>query len=385
MHLSVVFPCLDEAETLGQCIEEVHQSLRDAGIEYEIVVADNGSTDDSRDIAEAHGARVVPVNARGYGAALRGGLDAARGVYAAFADADGSYILSDMAALYNEAVRQDADMAVASRLKGRIEPGAMPLLHRRLGTPVLTALINLLFSGRVSDCNSGFRCLRLQAYRQWQVTSSGMEFASELLIKALKHGATIVETQSGLRCDRRSRPPHLRTWRDGMRHLLFILSEKPQLFEWLGIALLLVTSVLQIAAFAVGPTKLGPFNVFDYHTQTLLLPLGCFGIQMYLFSCYLFLSGDDKRSMLTENVLAIDEAHLFFLLIALVAMECVGFFFVFLKWFNSNFGNIDMIRQILFMTHFLCVVGFFTLGLLGIHMFNKRFTNLLTGEQPASD
>lgn len=372
MDLTFVFPCLNEAEALGDCIAEVAASLEGSDISWEIVVADNGSTDDSVSIAESAGARVVPVPERGYGAAIRGGIAAADGDYVVFADADGSYRLADTRALYELCRREDADMAVASRMTGSIEPGAMPFLHRYLGTPVLTAIIDLLFRGRLSDCNSGFRCLRRAAFSQWGIRATGMEFASELLIAALKHRSRIVEMPSGLRKDRRSRRPHLRTWRDGMRHLLFILSERPQLFEWVGIIAVLLTSVLQILAFFVGPTRVLIFNIFDYHTQALLLSVGCAGIQIYLFSCYLFSAGDERSTALTQRILALDEAHLFFLLIGLFGSATLGFVCVLVKWMQANFAHLDMVRFILFATHFLCIIGFVGFGLLGVHVLRNR-------------
>ena len=373
MDLTVVFPCLNESETLAFCLEEVDTALRDSGIEYEVVVADNGSTDGSRDIAAGLGARVVSVPERGYGAALKGGIRAARGDYVMFADADGSYCLNHAADLYRLAREREADMAVASRMRGTIEPGAMPFLHRFVGTPLLTLLINLLFRGRVSDCNSGFRCLRRTAFEQWDIQSDGMEFASELLIKALKHKSRFVEMPSGLRQDRRSRAPHLRTWRDGMRHLLFILSERPELFEWVGLIILIVSSLLQIAAFAAGPTRILVFDVFDYHTQTLLIPAACAGMQMYVFSCFLFLSGREKPTWCTRRVLALDEAHLFFLLLGLVVAGVGGLLFVLWEWYSANFSGLNLIRMLLFVTHFLCVLGFLIVGLLGVHVFRSRY------------
>jgi len=200
MELSFVFPCLNEARTLAACIGAVKAALQqEPNLQFEIVVADNGSSDESRSIALACGARVVPVAQRGYGAALRAGIEAAEGRLVMFADADGTYLYEHALELYRATAKADADMGIASRMRGRIEPGAMPMLHRRLGTPVLTTLINWLFAGALSDCNSGFRCLRKSAYQQWGIRASGMEFASELLIKALKHQARTVEIVSGLR------------------------------------------------------------------------------------------------------------------------------------------------------------------------------------------
>ena len=374
MDLTFVFPCLNEAETLPECIGEVSSSLEGSGISWEIVVADNGSSDGSAAIAVGAGARVVPVSERGYGAAIRGGIAAAEGDYVIFADADGSYRLEDTRALYQRCVQAGADMAVASRMTGQIEPGAMPFLHRFFGTPVLTGIIDVLFRGRLSDCNSGFRCLRKAAFDEWGIRATGMEFASELLIAALKHRSTIVEVPSGLRRDRRSRQPHLRTWRDGMRHLLFILSERPQLFEWMGILAVLLTSLLHALAFFMGPRQVLIFNVFDYHTQALLLVVGCAGTQIYLFSCYLFSAGSERCTVLTRRILALDEGHLFFLLVGLFAIEALGALGVVIKWMQADFAHLDMVRFMLLATHFMCVIGFVGVGLLGVHVLRNRLT-----------
>lgn len=154
-------------------------------------------------------------------------------------------------------------MVIASRMTGKIEDGAMPWLHRYVGTPVLTKLINVLFRGKLSDCNSGFRVMKKSSYESWNVSSGGMEFASELLIKALKHKAKIIEIPAGLRPDKRSRAPYLKTWRDGMRHLLFILSESPKLFEVVGLTGVLLASFLQLCAWSLGPTRILGVSVFD--------------------------------------------------------------------------------------------------------------------------
>ena len=315
LDLSFVFPCLNEEATLGACIEQVKESFVGSEVRYEIVVADNGSTDRSREIAEENGARVVPVPVRGYGAALKGGIQNAAGKYVMFADADSTYMLEHAAPLYQKAVDVDADMAIASRMHGTIEPGAMPTLHRYVGTPVLTSLINLLFRGSLSDCNSGFRCIRKAAYEDWFIRADGMEFASELLIKALKSHAIIVEIPSGLRPDVEGREAHLRTWRDGMRHLLFILSERPQLFEYAGLATLFSSSLLQAAAAFIGPVQVLKLSIFDHHSQALLLLGALMGAQIYLFSCVIFLRGSEEPTQLTKRIIELDEGVLFFVLV----------------------------------------------------------------------
>jgi glycosyltransferase involved in cell wall biosynthesis len=373
MDLTFVFPCLNEEETIVSCIEAVKSSLDQAGPElsYEIVVADNGSTDRSAELARSAGARVVAVAARGYGAALRGGIDAAQGTYVMFADADMTYVYEDALPLYQKAVEVDADMAIASRMRGTIEPGAMPALHRWLGTPVLTGLINVLFHGTLSDCNSGFRCIRKSAYETWGIRASGMEFASELLIKALKHRAKTVEIKSGLRRGPEGRVAHLRTWRDGMRHLLFILSERPRLFELGGLAVVLISSSLQVLAIVLGPTKIGEFNFFDMHSKALLLLAGITGMQLYVFGCILFLREREKPMALTAKLIGIEEAPLFFLLLSILILETLLVGCVVLNWALNNFANLDVANVLIGGIHFLGLPLMLAIALLGLHVFKK--------------
>lgn len=373
MDLTFVFPCLNEERTIVACIEAVKASLEAAKgeVEYEIVVADNGSTDRSAELAREAGARVVPVSERGYGAALRGGIGAAGGRYVMFADADTTYLYEDALALYRKAVEVDADMAIASRMRGTIEPGAMPPLHRWLGTPVLTSLINVLFKGSLSDCNSGFRCLRKSAYETWGIRANGMEFASELLIKALKHRARTVEIRSGLRRGPEGRVAHLRTWRDGMRHLLFILSERPRLFEFAGLFLVVLSSLLQILAILFGPTELAGFNIFDMHSKALLLLAGITGMQLYVFSCMLFLREREKPTPLTAALIGIGEAPLFFLLLSILVMEILLVGGVVLNWVMNNFANLDLANVLIGGIHFLGLPLMLAIALLGLHVFKK--------------
>lgn len=373
MDLTFVFPCLNEEETLRSCIRAVRESL-DQGSDrfsYEIVVADNGSTDRSAEIAEEEGARVVPVADRGYGAALRGGIEAAEGTYVMFADADMTYLYEDALPLYDKAIETDSDMAIASRIQGEIEEGAMPWLHRWLGTPVLTGLINALFHGKLSDCNSGFRCIRKTAYDGWGIRASGMEFASELLIKALKHDASTVEIPSGLRKGPEGRVAHLRTWRDGMRHLLFILSERPRLFEVVGLLLVIVSSALQLLAILVGPTQIVALNIFDMHSKALLLLGGITGMQLYVFSCVLFLKEREKPSAMTAKLIGIDEASLFFLLLSILVLEILLVGGVVLNWILNNFANLDLANVLIGGVHLLGLPLMLAIGLLAVHIFKK--------------
>ena len=372
MDVSFIFPCLNEEETLAHCINEVTKSLKqDKTIQYEILVADNGSTDQSAQIAKSFGARVVSVPERGYGAALTGGINAAKGEYVIFADADGSYRLSDTIKLYKSTIIKTADMGIASRMNGTIEKNAMPFLHRYLGTPILTLLINFFFNGKLSDCNSGFRCIKKEAFASWNIRGTGMEFASELLIKALKKKSKIIEIPSGLKKDLRSRPPYLRTWRDGMRHLLFILSEKPRIMEILGLSIIIVASILQLVSLFIGPSVMYSFNLFDYHTHALCLFVVGMGVQLYLLGCYIYVYSDDKPLKITEKLLSMDEGSLFFTLLLMFTFTVVSMVLIFVLWTYSSFGNLYIINPFLVIMHFILLVGFLSIGFLGIHIIKK--------------
>lgn len=372
MDLTFLFPCLNEERSIGDCIQKVRRSLEsDSDLRFEILVADNGSTDRSREIAAELGARVVPVSQRGYGAALRGGIEAAAGSYVMFADADSTYLYEHALDLYRATRQADAEMGIASRMKGVIENGAMPTLHRYLGTPVLTGIINTLFRGKLSDCNSGFRCLRKESFQQWDVRSPGMEFASELLIKALKHDAKCVEIPSGLKKSPPDRRPHLRTWRDGMRHLLFIFSERPQLFEWIGIAFMLIATIVQALAVVTGPVNVLGLNVFDIHSQTLLLLIAIVGTQFYLYGCICYLRSDDKPTGITRRLIHMDEGVLFFLLAGLLGAAVVVIGIVVMTWVLSSFQGLALAHWLLGLVHFISVSLLVCLGLLGLHTLKR--------------
>lgn len=284
LELTVVMPCLNEAETLEVCIAKAMKCLEDNNIPGEVLIADNGSTDGSQDIARRLGARVVEVSARGYGSALRGGIAAARGRYVIMADADDSY---DFSALmpFVEKLREGYELVMGNRFLGGIAPGAMPPLHRYLGNPVLTALGRLFFRSPCGDFHCGLRGFDKTAIDRLQLQTTGMEFASEMVVKSTLLGLRMAEVPTTLSPDGRSRAPHLRSWRDGWRHLRFLLLFSPRwLFMYPGIALMTVGMLLG-AWILPGARSLGGVY-FDVHTLLYAAAAVIIGFQMLLFAVF---------------------------------------------------------------------------------------------------
>lgn len=252
IEVSVVMPCLDEEKTVAVCIRKALDSMAALGVSGEVIIADNGSTDQSREIARAEGARVVDVAAKGYGAALRGGIEAANGAYIIMGDSDDSYDFANLGP-FVEKLRGGFDLVMGNRFAGGIAPGAMPPLHRYLGNPVLSFIGRLLFGTPIRDFHCGLRGFSKEAFHRMDLRTTGMEFASEIVVKASLFKMRIAEVPTSLRPDGRERPPHLRSWNDGWRHLRFLLIFSPRwLFLFPGIAMgasgLLVASYLLVTA-----------------------------------------------------------------------------------------------------------------------------------------
>jgi len=284
-ELTILMPCLNEAETVGRCVQKALIGARAAGARgVEVLVSDNASTDNSVQIARAAGARVVHVQDRGYGAALRGGIEAARGTYIVMGDADDSYDFSTISPLL-EKLRLGWPLVIGSRLRGTILPGAMPWLHRSVGNPVLTWLANLFFGTRLTDYHSGLRGFDARSVRGLGLRTSGMEFASEMLIRASMAGMPICEVPIVYSPAGRSRPPHLRTWSDGWRHLRFLLLYSPRwVLLYPGVALAAVGLVLT-TVLVYGPLRLGRITL-DVHTLLVSATLLSGGVLLMMLAIY---------------------------------------------------------------------------------------------------
>lgn len=263
-ELSVVMPCLNEARTITGCVREAMDALAASGIAGEVVVADNGSTDGSQDLATQAGARVVPIAAKGYGNALRGGIAAARGRFILMGDADGSYDFSHLPR-FVERLRTGADLVMGNRFRGGIQPGAMPWKNRHIGNPVLSFVGRLFFRTGIGDFHCGLRAFTTDAYRRMDLRTTGMELASEIVIKSVLFGLRVEEVPTVLRKDGRDRPPHLRPWRDGWRHLRFMLLFSPRWLFWYPGILLMALGLVLGGALLQGPLPLGRITL-DVHT-----------------------------------------------------------------------------------------------------------------------
>ncbi len=372
IDISFVFPCLNEEKTIKFCVQQLEKVIKKIDAKCEIIISDNGSTDKSLQIAEKLPVRIVHTKQRGYGAALRNGFKHAYGRYVAFADIDGSYPLEFLPKMYKTALETNADMVIASRMNGKIEKKAMPWLHKYIGTPILTWLINMLFRGKLSDCNSGFRLMKKSAYESWRTTSDGMEFASELLIKALKNKAKIVEIPAGLRVDKRDKTPHLSTWRDGMRHLLFILSECPKLFELSGLSLLIIFSALFVISVFMAPLRIGNISVLNYHTQIACIICSILGMQLWMYALMLYaLKPKEHKTVFSDWALTIKEDKLFYLICAIVLIVGCGLLRLFYIWYSVNFAKINMLYDMLIYVYLIAVLGSWAIGLLGVHIVKK--------------
>jgi len=344
LELTILMPCLNEAETIEVCVRKARGFLERSGVKGEVLIADNGSTDGSQAMAEALGARVVGVREKGYGAALIGGIASARGRFVIMGDADDSYDFENLEGMVQR-LRDGADLVMGNRFKGGIAKGAMPFLHRYLGNPVLSFLGRLFFKIPVGDFHCGLRGFSRESIQNLGLKSPGMEFASEMVVKASLQKLKIEETPTTLKPDGRSRPPHLKTWRDGWRHLRFLLLHSPKfLFIYPGLALIAV-GLIGAAFLAQGAVQITPTVQLDIHT----LVAACFailmGVQLVMFGSLA------RRYAMIEGVLPPASSFRSFLMgLSLeVVLRAAGVLFVagaagavwaVVTWAQTGFGPI---------------------------------------------
>ena len=362
-ELTFLMPCLNEAETLGVCISHAQDFLARSGVDGEILVADNGSSDGSQAIARAAGARVVDVPERGYGSALLAGIRAAAGTYVIMGDADDSYDFSDPGA-FVDALRGGADLVMGDRFAGGIAPGAMPPLHRYVGNPVLSFIGQLFFHATIHDFHCGLRGFQRSAILGLDLQATGMEFASEMVVKATLAHLTVTEVPTTLRPDGRSRPPHLRTWRDGWRHLRFLLLYSPRwLFLYPGLALMVLAAVVGVAVEVATVRILSATLGVD----TIVIASAAFviGLQSVLFAVFTkiygisqgFLPRDERVDRFRDRI-SLEKGLAVGTVLALLG--AAGLVAAILTWRDARFGPLDTVNalHIVVPSATLLVVGF---------------------------
>jgi len=377
MDVSVVIPCLNEAQSIGFCIDKAMVAFRETGIRGEVVIGDNGSNDGSTEIAEKHGARVVHVKMKGYGHALRGGIEAARGQFIIMGDADDSYDFSEVPRFVAQ-WREGYEIVMGNRFKGEVKPGAMPWHHQYIGNPVLSGMLRILFHTSIGDAHCGMRGFTKAAYQRMDLRTTGMEFASEFVIKAAKLGARMTEIPITLWPDKRGRPPHLRSFRDGWRHLRFMLMYAP---NWLfllpgaclgGIGLALVIWLLP------GRRHIGSVS-FDIHTLFFGMLFTLLGAQVLALGAfakiYCYTERFDRSNLgLTRWLKRLSLETGLLTGLALVLVGFVGDAAIFWQWKQTSFGEFGTtgsMRWLLFwsMIFFLgiqAVFASFFMSMLGI-------------------
>jgi hypothetical protein len=373
-EVSVVIPCLNEAKSIAFCIDKAFAALRAQGIRGEVVVADNGSTDGSPEIAETHGARVVHVATRGYGSALRKGIEEARGDFIIMGDADDSYDFSEIPK-FIEKWRDGFEFVMGNRFAGDIKSGAMPRSHKLLGNPVLTAILNRFFHAGVGDAYCGLRGFTKRVYQRIEPRATGMEFALELVIKASRMGAKVVEVPVTLWPDKRGRAPHLRTLHDGWRSLRFMLLLAP---NWLFVgpgSFLLILGLALVFWLLPGPRPVGRI-IFDIHTMFFGMIFALLGVQIITTGTFAKVYGYSERFAPDQRSLArwlsrIKLEHGLVLGAILALLGGTGLSWLCWNWAASNFASFDRMRSLIFFSLWFfvgvqVVFSSFFLSMLGI-------------------
>jgi Glycosyl transferase family 2 len=377
VELTVVMPCLNEAETVATCVRKAVKFVADSGISGEVVVADNGSTDGSQQLAEDAGARVVDIQDKGYGNALMGGILAARGEYVIMGDADDSYDFTNLMPFVEE-LRKGSDLVMGNRFMGGIEPGAMPPLHRYLGNPVLSFVGRLFFRSKIGDFHCGLRGFRRDSAIALGLQATGMEFASEMVVKATLAKQKITEVPTTLKKDGRSRPPHLRSWRDGWRHLRFLLLFSPRWLFFLPGIVIGAAGIVIGAAVAAGPITIGSVT-FDVDTLVAASAMVVIGFQAVLFWLFTqvyagaegFLPEEPKVQRLLEK-LSLERGLIAGAAIGLAGL--VGLIFSLTYWHANKFGQLNYEHALRLMVPSVTalvlscqlILGTFFLSILGI-------------------
>jgi glycosyltransferase involved in cell wall biosynthesis len=373
--VSVVIPCLNEANSIGICVEKAMHAFHAAGLRGEVVVADNGSTDGSMEIAQSLGARVVNVPQRGYGSALRTGIQAARGAFIIMGDADDSYDFGEIPR-FVQSWRAGYDVVMGNRFRGEIKRGAMPWHHQYIGNPGLSGLLNLFFNARIGDSHCGMRGFTRAVYDQMDLRSTGMEFASEFVIKAAQLRAKIAEIPITLWPDKRGRPPHLRSFRDGWRHLRFMLLYAPNWLFLVPGSALLVLGLFLVFWLYPGPRVIAPNITLDVHTMIFGVIFTLLAVQILSIGAFAkvfsYAERFDRGNVSLKRLLAHVTLEKGLLLGgAIFVIGLAGCGWVVWTWVASGFGPLEAVRQVLFWSMWLfigiqVIFASFFLSMLGI-------------------
>jgi len=372
LDISVVIPCLNEAQSLAICIQKAMAAFRTMGLTGEVVIADNGSTDGSVEIAESQGARVVHAAEKGYGNALRHGIEAAHGEFIIMGDADDSYDFSDTPRFVSE-LKSGYDLVIGNRFRGEIKAGAMPWHHRHIGTPVMSTILNLFFRAGVGDVNCGMRGFRKEFFMTLGLRTTGMEFASEFAIKAARANAKVTEIPITLWPDKRGRPPHLRSFRDGWRHLRFMLLYAPNWLFLLPGGLLASFGIALVLWLLPGPRPLGR-TVIDVHTMLFGMVFALAGTQIIAIGLFAkvfsYAERFAPRQRSLERWLRRVKLEQGLLIGALITVfGAGGMAWVAWRWAANGFGPLHEMRA----TIFFCL--WFLLGIQTI--FSSFFLSML--------
>jgi len=378
VEVSVVMPCLNEEATIGICIQKAKMALKKMGVPGELIIADNGSTDASVEIAQSLGAEVVHQPIRGYGAAYLAGIETAKGKYIVIGDSDDTYDFSEIEK-FVQPLREGYELVMGSRFSGEILPGAMPWLHQYIGNPVLTGILNILFKANVTDAHCGMRAFTQEAYDKMNLKTTGMEFASEIVIKAAKAGLKITEVP--ITYYPRKGESKLNSFRDGWRHLRFMLLLSPtHLFFIPGILLFLI-GLIGTLLLLPGPLKIAG-RAYDVHVMTVTSLLALLGFQVILLGLYArtyaIVSGLEKRDRLIEWMWKHFSLEKGLLLGA--ASFALGFIvdaWILLKWIRSGFGALSEVRTALFALLLMAlgaqtIFSSFFLSILGIRKIKRQ-------------
>lgn len=376
MELTILMPCLNEAKTLKTCISKANSFLINNNIDGEVLIADNGSTDGSQEIAINTGARVVNIPEKGYGAALIGGCEAAYGKYVIMGDSDDSYDFSNIMP-FVEKLREGYDLVMGNRFKGGIEKGAMPPLHKYIGNPVLSTIGRILYKSPIKDFHCGLRGYNRESILSLNLHTTGMEYASEMVVQATLHKLKICEVPTTLKKDGRDRPPHLKSWSDGWRHLTFLLMHAPNwLFLYPGI-LFFIIGIIFSTIIIINPIIIGTIR-FDINTLLYFTISTIVGFQLIIFYLltkkYAAITKFIPVTKFDTHILKFTMNKGIFIGAILILIGIISSIISIIIWQNSGYGDLDaskMLRLTMpILTTFVCGIQLmfssFFLGILEI-------------------